>query len=182
MVPRHESFIRLLLLETRAHALRCLLQCSCSRPRCPVRMLFRRWIMDITLRWQNRRAMHSQPACAAAVGLKTLLPTSLDGLHAPAMSHRRPSEVGHPMGGSISSIGDVAERPLKERVKFITTSSSLRGPTSSISTTSLSCQHIDDLSSIALGLQICGHPLSSGCPIPSRQAEGQHIASRQTAS
>lgn len=92
------------------------------------------------------------------------------------------SEVGHPMGGSVSSIGDVAERPLKERVKFITTSSSLRGPTSSISTTSLSCQHINDLSSIALGLQICGHPLSSGCPIPSRQAEGQHIASRQTAS
>jgi hypothetical protein len=42
--------------------------------------------------------------------------------------------------------------------KYISTSIPQTGPTSSISTVVLSCQHIDDLSLIALGLQICGHP------------------------
>jgi len=105
---------------------------------------------------------HALPACMNSCSRAKDLPPHLTGQPARTSHVASTALRSRSPNGLLNAVDWRCGRAaLERRVKFIKTSSSLRGPTSSISTTSLSCQHIDDLSSIALGLQICGHPLSS---------------------
>jgi hypothetical protein len=115
--------------------------------------------MDITLGLRNPRAMRAWFMQARGCSRAKELLTTVTGPR-PRTSHVASSTLEiRPPNGLRETLDWRCGRALSaSRSKFIRTSSSLRGPTSSISRAALSCQHIDDLSSIALGLQICGHP------------------------
>lgn len=119
-------------------------------------VLLIRWISS----WgsENRRppcwAMQLFMRVAAAVGLWSSCGLSLD---APAMRISNPQTPITQWPSQCQRLEKYYSR-LHSRAKYISTSVPRTGPTSFISIVGQSCQHIDDLSSNALGPQICGHP------------------------
>jgi hypothetical protein len=111
------------------------------------------------------------------VGLFSVSPFSLDGQRTPAMLFRQPSKSIHPIAAAKRPLETVAGGGPHIGLRLCQRRRINTGPTSSISAAGPNAStSIDDLRSLALGLQICGLPpfrLSFSMGEREREGEGE---------